>query len=130
MTAIGTRTTRVGFTEPYLNWRRCLTAIESDGGDNAGVILWLAKLLEDDAWKSFRGETWPEFASFAEFVRERDHGLNMEPADLLLLINVRGSTEAHGRWDGELFESVRERVAELLGAPAGVRERLLAAIAS
>jgi hypothetical protein len=103
------------------------TAVESDGGDPAGVVLWLSKLIEDGKWRTFHGETWPPFASFTEFVRDRDMGLDMEPVDLLLL-SVRGSTEEHAMWDAALFEEVRERVAELLGVPGGVRERLLAAI--
>ncbi|GAT06703.1 hypothetical protein [Mycolicibacterium fortuitum] len=49
----------------------------------------------------FRGEKWQEFADFAEFVGERDHGRAMEPTKLLLLINVRGCIEARGVWDGE-----------------------------
>ncbi|MBE5513779.1 Uncharacterised protein [Mycobacteroides abscessus subsp. abscessus] len=126
--AIGTRTTQVRFSDEYLDWRRLVTAVESDGGDPAGVVLWLSKLLEDDAWRTFRGESWPPFASFEEFVRERDHGLGMEPVDLLLLLSVRGHTEANAHWDGALFDEVREQVAELLGVAPGVRERLLAAV--
>ncbi|MDG5771765.1 hypothetical protein [Mycolicibacterium fortuitum] len=49
----------------------------------------------------FRGEKWQEFADFAEFVGERDHGLAIEPTKLLLLINVRVCIEARGMWDGE-----------------------------
>lgn len=128
MNAPTIRVTRVGFSDDYLNWRRLHTAVEADGGDPAGVILWLSKLLEDDKWRTFRGEKWPEFGTFAEFVRDRDMGLDMEPADLLLLISVRGATEANAQWDGDLFDEVRDRVAALLGVAHGVRERLLAAL--
>ncbi|WP_018601026.1 hypothetical protein [Mycobacterium sp. 155] len=128
MTAPSTRVTRIGFSPEYLDWRRLHSAIESDGGDPAGVVLWLSKLLQDDRWKSFRGASWPPFDTFEEFVRARDHGLDMEPVDLLLLLSVRGRTEANRHWDGNLFEEVREQAAALLGVPPGVRERLLAAV--
>lgn len=128
MNAPSTRVTQVRFSDEYLDWRRCRTAVESDGGDNAGIVLWLSKLIEGDRWTTLRREDGSRFESFAEFVADRSKGLNMQPADLLLLINVRGATEANGQWDVELFDEVRERVAELLGVPGRVRERLLAAV--
>lgn len=128
MTATSTRTTRVMFSDDYLSWRRLRTAIESDGGDPAGLVLWLSKLLDGDRWTLLRNDDGELFTNFAEFVRDRGKGLGMEPADLLLLISVRGGCEASGRWDRSMFESVRDQVAQLLGVPGGVRERLLAAV--
>lgn len=120
MTATSTRATRVTFSDDYLNWRRLRTAIESDGGDPAGVVLWLSKVIEDDRWATLRNDDGEPFRDFEEFVRDRDMGLHMEPAALLLLINVRGHTERDGRWDAELFASVRAGVARLLGLPTPV----------
>ncbi|MBF9519513.1 hypothetical protein [Mycobacteroides chelonae] len=118
--AASTRTTRVTFPDEYLNWRRCRTAVESDGGDNAGVILWLSKLIANDRWTTLRREDGSSFETFTEFVRDQPKGLGMEPDDLLLLIQVRGVCERDGRWDAELFASVRADVARLLGVPTPV----------
>lgn len=120
MTAAQTRTTRVAFSDEYLDWRRLRTALESDGGDPAGVVLWLSKVLEEDRWATLRREDGSRFETFTEFVRDRPKGLDMEPGDLLLLIQVRGSTEANSQWDAELFASVRADVARLLDLPAPV----------
>ncbi len=128
MNAPSTRVTQVRFSDEYLDWRRCRTAVESDGGDPAGVVLWLSKLIEADRWTTLRKADGNPFGTFAEFVADRGKGLGMEPVDLLLLLSVRGRTEAHAMWDGALFDEVREQVAELLGVAPGVRERLLAAV--
>src|SRR5689334_15376011 len=111
MTTAQTRTTRVGFSDEYLDWRRLRTAVESDGGDPAGIVLWLSKLIENDRWATLHREDGSRFETFTEFVRDRSKGLNMHPDDLQLLIQVRGSTEANAQWDAELFASVRADVA-------------------
>lgn len=120
MTGAQTRTTCVTFSDEYLDWRRLRTALESDGGDPAGVVLWLSKVIEGDRWTTLRRETGQPFSDFSEFVRDRSKGLDMEPDDLLLLIQVRGRCERDGQWDAELFASVRREVSRLLGLPAPV----------